>query len=104
MDIRDYARDIILIIILLIATLALVTRLWYDSTIALGAMLMMLSLGALLLSQSIRIRSLERSIQVRDKAIRANLEEISAKMIQKYDASASHLDDVVNEFGKRIYR
>ena len=104
MDIREYARDIILIIILVIATLALVTRLWYDSTIALGAMLMMLSLGGLLLSQSIRIRSLERSIQVRDKAIRANLEEISAKMIQKYDASAAHLDDVVNEFGKRIYR
>ncbi len=104
MDIRDYARDIILIIILVIATLALVTRLWYDTTIALGAMLMVLSLGGLLLSQSIRIRSLERSIQVRDKAIRANLEEISAKMIQKYDASAAHLDDVVNELGKRIYR
>ena len=104
MDIRDYARDIILIIILVIATFVLVTRLWFDSTIALGATLMMLSLGGLLLSQSIRIRSLERSIQVRDKAIRTNLEEISAKMIQKYDASAAHLDDVVNELGKRIYR
>jgi len=104
MDIRDYARDIILIIILVIATFALVTRLWFDSTVALGATLMMLSLGGLLLSQSIRIRSLERSIQVRDKAIRANLEEISANMVQKYDATAAHLDNVVNEFGKRIYR
>jgi len=104
MDIRDYARDIILVIILVIATLALVTRLWYDITIALGAILMMLALGGLLLSQSIRIRSLERSIQVRDKAIRANLEEISANLVQKYDATATHLDNVINEFGKRIYR
>jgi hypothetical protein len=104
MDIREYARDIILVIILIFATLTLVTRLWFDITIALGATLMMLSFGGLFLSLSFRVRSLERSLQARDKAIRANLEEIAMKMAQKHDDTVAHLNEVVGEFGKRIYR
>jgi hypothetical protein len=104
MDIHEYAREIILVIILLIATLLLVTRLWYDVTIATGAIFMMLALGGLFLTLSARIRALGRNIQARDKATRANLEEIAQKMIEKHDATVTHLDEVVAEFNKRIYR
>jgi len=104
MDIRDYTRDIILIIILVAATLMLVTRLWYDLTIAIGASLMMICLGGLLLSVSMRVHALERSVQARDMAIRASMEEIQVKMIQKYEGTSTHLDEVVGELGKRIYR
>ena len=65
---------------------------------------MMLSLGGLFLSLSFRVRSIKPSLQARDKAIRANLEEIAMKMARKHDDLVAHLNEVVGEFDKRIYR
>jgi len=36
--------------------------------------------------------------------VRLNMEEIAAKMAQKYDSHVSHIDGVVEEFSKRVYR
>jgi hypothetical protein len=65
---------------------------------------MMLSLGGLLLSLQIEMRHLERSIVLRERILRTNLEEISRRMAEKFDMSMTHLDELVGEYSKRIYR
>jgi len=36
--------------------------------------------------------------------LRSNLEEISTRMTQKYDQTTNHLDELVGEFSKRVYK
>jgi L-lactate utilization protein LutB len=36
--------------------------------------------------------------------LRTNLEEIAKRMAQKHDNAISHLDELVAEYSKRIYR
>ena len=104
MEIREYAFDILLTIILVLSTLFLILRFWQDLTIAVAACLMMLSLGGLFLSLQVKMRRLEQSVVTRERMLRTNLEEISARMVQKYDMAIAHLDELIAEFSRRAYR
>lgn len=104
MDIREYLVDILLTLVMIVATLVLVTRFWQDLIIAVSAGLMILSLGCLLLSLNIKMRRLERSVVIRERMLRTNLEEISNRMQDKYDMALSHLDELIGEFSRRAYR
>ena len=104
MDIREYAVDILLTIVMIVSTLILITRFWQDLIITVAAALMMLSLGGLFLSNQIKMRNLERSVVIRERMLRTNLEEISGRMQDKYDMALSHLDELVAELSRRAYR
>nr|WP_320161790.1 hypothetical protein [uncultured Methanoregula sp.] len=104
MDIREYAFDILLTVIMVISTLVLILRFWQDLTIAVAACLMMLSIGGLFLSLQIKMRRLEQSVVTRERMLRTNLEEISTRMVDKYDMAISHLDELVAEMAKRAYK
>jgi hypothetical protein len=104
MEIREYFIDIILTAVMIISTLVLILRFWQDLTIAVAAVLMMLSLGGLFLSMQVKVRHLERSVISRERMLRTNLEEISKRMAQKQDMAISHLDELIGEYSKRVYR
>lgn len=104
MDIRDYSIDILLTAVMIISTLVLILRFWQDLTIAIAACLMMLSLGGLFISMQIKVRNLENSVISRERMLRTNLEEISNRMVEKYDMAISHLDELNAEYAKRAYK
>jgi hypothetical protein len=104
MEIREYFIDLILTAVMIISTLVLILRFWQDLTIAVAAILMMLSLGGLFLSMQLKVRHLERSVISRERMLRTNLEEISKRMAQKHDMAISHLDELIGEYSKRVYR
>jgi len=104
MDIRDYSVDILLTAIMVISTLVLILRFWQDLTIAVAASLMMLSLGGLFISMQIKVSNLEHSVITREHMLRTNLEEISERMVEKYDLAISHLDELNAEYAKRAYK
>jgi len=89
MDIREYLVDILLTVVMIIASLVLITRFWQDLIIAVAAGLMIVALGGLLLSLNIKMRNLERSVVIRERMLRTNLEEISGRMQDKYDMALS---------------
>ncbi len=104
MEIREFIGDIALAIVLVASTLVLVFRLWQDLIIAVSATLMMLSLGGLFLSLGAKIYQLNGSVIARERTMRLNLEEISDKMTRKYESTVQHLDDVVQDLTRRLYR
>ena len=104
MDIPEYLPDILLTAIMVISTIFLILRFWQDVTIAIAAALMMLALGGLFLSFQIKVRNLETNVITRERMLRSNLEEISTRMTQKYDQTTNHLDQLVSEFSKRVYK
>jgi hypothetical protein len=104
MELREYSTDIILTGVMVVSTLVLILRFWQDLTIAVAAALMMLSIGGLFLSHQIRMRRLEESVVTRERMLRANLEEISTRMVDKYDMAVSHLDELVAELSRRAYK
>lgn len=104
MDIREYLGDVLLLVILVISTLVLVFNLNFDLIKSVAAALMMLSLGGLIFLVHWKVRLIEKSLINRERMVRLNMEEIAAKMAQKYDSHVSHIDGVVEEFSKRVYR
>jgi hypothetical protein len=104
MDIREYLIDIVLTIVLVVSTLVLVMRLWQDLIIAISTVLMMLSFGGLFLSLAMKIRHLDESVISRERTMRVNLEELSAGMSQKYENTVSHMEGIVNDLSRRMYR
>jgi len=104
MEIHEFLPDIILTVIMVISTLVLILRFWQDLTIAIAAALMMLSIGGLFLSLEVKMRRLEQSVVTRERMLRTNLEEISTRMVDKYDMAISHLDELVAEMGRRAYK
>jgi hypothetical protein len=104
MDIQEYIVDIILTIVLVISTLVLVMRLWQDLTIAVAATLMMLSFGGLFISMSMKIHRLDENVVSRERTMRVNLEELSTKMGQKYDNTVAHMEGIVTDLSRRMYR
>jgi hypothetical protein len=104
MELREYWFDILLTVVMVISTLVLILRFWQDLTIAIAASLMMLSIGGLFLSLQMKVRHLEQSVVSRERLLRTNLEEISTRMVDKYDLAISHLDELVAELSKRAYK
>ncbi len=104
MELREYWIDILLTIVMVVSTLVLILRFWQDITIAIAAALMMLSIGGLFLSLQIKMRHLEESVIARERMLRTNLEEISTRMVDKYDLAISHLDELVAEISRRAYK
>ncbi|HVP24846.1 MAG TPA: hypothetical protein VMS81_02590 [Methanomicrobiales archaeon] len=104
MEIRSAIPDVILTILLVISTLVLVMRLWQDVVIASAATIMMLSIAGLFLSMGRKIQRLDSSVVSRERTIRVNLEEMSAGMGRKYDATLERVDGVMQELSKRMYR
>jgi len=104
MDIREYSIDIPLTIIMVVSTVFLILRFWQDLAIAAASCLMMLSLGGLFLSMHIKVRHLEQSVITRERMLRTNLEEISTRMVEKYDMALTHLDELIAEYSKRAYK
>lgn len=104
MEIREYILDIFLTVVLIISTLVLILRFWQDLTIAIAAAFMTLSLGGLFLSMQVKVRQLERSVIIRERMLRTNLEELAKRMATKNDMAISHLDELIAEYSKRVYR
>jgi hypothetical protein len=104
MELRTYSIDIVLVVVMVISTLVLILRFWQDLTIAVAASLMMLSIGGLFLSLQVRMRQLEENAAARERLLRTNLEEISTKMVDKYDTAIVHLDELVTELSRRAYK
>lgn len=104
MELHKYWVDILLTVVMVVSTLVLILRFWQDLTIAIAAALMMLSIGGLFLSLQMKMRHLEESVVVRERMLRTNLEEISTRMVDKYDLAISHLDELVAELSKRAYK
>ncbi|NLD57155.1 MAG: hypothetical protein GX651_03360 [Methanomicrobiales archaeon] len=104
MELREYWIDIVLTIVMVISTLVLILRFWQDLIIAIAAALMMLAIGGLFLSLQIKMRHLERSVIIRERMLRTNLEEISNRMVDKYDLAITHLDELVADMSKRAYK
>jgi hypothetical protein len=104
MELRKYWIDIVLVMVMVISTLVLILRFWQDLTIAVAAALMMLSIGGLFLSLQIRMRQLEENAASRERLLRTSLEEISTRMVDKYDLTISHLDELVTELSRRAYK
>ena len=104
MEIREFLPDIILTVIMVVSTLVLILRFWQDLTIAIAAALMMLSIGGLFLSLEVKMRRLEQSVVTRERMLRTNLEEISTRMVDKYDMAITHLDELVAEMARRAYK
>lgn len=104
MDIREYWLDIVLVIVMVISTLVLILRFWQDAIIAVSASLMIMALGGLFLSLEIKVRHLEKSVISREALLRSNLEEVSARMAEKYDLAVAHLDEVMGEYTRRMYK
>ena len=104
MELREYWIDIVLTIVMVISTLVLILRFWQDLTIAIAAALMMLAIGGLFLSLQVKMRHLEQSVIIRERMLRTNLEEISSRMVEKYDLAITHLDELVAEMSKRAYK
>jgi len=104
MEIRSSIPDIVLTLVLVISTLVLVMRLWQDVVIASAATLMMLSIAGLFLSLGRKIQRLDASVVSRERTIRVNLEEISTGMARKYDSTVDHVNGVLQELSKRMYR
>jgi hypothetical protein len=104
MEIRSIIGDVILAVVMVGATLVLVLRLWQDLTIAVAATLMMVSLAGLFLSMGRKIDRLDNSFAQRERAIRMNLEEIHTGMSKKYDTTMEHINGVVQELSRRMYR
>jgi len=104
MDIREYLWDIILIIILTVSTWWLFSLLRATTEVIVGFLLMILSFAGLLLIIHHKIRAIERNITNRERMISLNLEEISTKMAQRYDASIATIESIVEEVSRRVYR
>lgn len=104
MELREYWIDILLTVVMVISTVFLILRFWQDLAIAIAAALMMLSIGGLFLSLQIKMRHLEQSVVARERILRTNLEEISTRMVDKYDMAISHLDELVAQLSKRAYK
>jgi hypothetical protein len=104
MELREYSIDIILTVVMVVSTVFLILRFWQDIAIAVAAALMMLSIGGLFLSLQIKMRRLEESVITRERMLRNNLEEISTRMVDKYDMAISHLDELVAELSRRAYK
>jgi membrane protein YdbS with pleckstrin-like domain len=104
MDITEYLGDIILIIIIVASAWWLFSLLQATWQIITAVLLILLSFAGLLAIVHHKIRLIERNITNREHMIRVNLEEISAKMAQRYDSSVDRITDVVNEVSRRVYR
>jgi hypothetical protein len=104
MEIREFTGDIILVIVSVISAVVLVLLLRSDPVIATAAGVLMVAIGGLFLSLHRKIRIMEKNIYNRERMTRVNLEEIATKMSHKYDATMDHIDEVVQEFSKRVYR
>jgi ABC-type multidrug transport system fused ATPase/permease subunit len=104
MDIREYLGDIILIIILAIATWWFFSLLGATPELILAILLIVLSFAGLLLTIHHKVRRIEKHLTSRERMIKVNLEEISAKMAERYDSSVERVEAIVEEVSKRVYR
>ena len=104
MEIRSSILDVALTLILVISTIVLMIRYWQDVVMVTAATLMMLSLAGLFLSMGRKIQRLDASVVQRERTIRVNLEEISTGMAKKYDSTVDHVNGVIQELSKRMYR
>lgn len=104
MEMKELAIDIVLTVIMVVSTLFLVLRFWQDLIAATAATLMMLALGGLFLSLGLKVRRLDHSVIARERTMRVNLEEIAQMMTQKYDRTVAHIDEVVQDLSRRMYR
>jgi hypothetical protein len=104
MNISEYIGDIILLLVLAFSTLLLAANQNFDPVNTLAILAILLSLGGLIVLVHYSVMKIEREMINRERMIRVNLEEISLKMAQKYDNTIAHVDGVVEEFSKRVYR
>ncbi|MCE5298494.1 MAG: hypothetical protein LLF84_06080 [Methanoregulaceae archaeon] len=104
MDIREYLGDIILIIILCASTYLFLATLRASPALLAYGLLIVLSIAGLFLIIHHKIRTIELNITNRERMIRVSLEEISAKMAQRYESSIERIEGIVTEVAKRVYR
>lgn len=104
MDTQEYVVDALLLVVLVISTLILVFSLNFDLIKSLAAALMMISLGGLIFLVHWKVRRIEKALTQRERMIRMNMEEIATMMSQKYENHVLHIDAIIEEITKRVYR
>ncbi len=104
MDIREYLGDIILIIILCSSTYLSLAVIGAPHSLIVYVLLISISISGLFLIIHQKIRTIELNITNRERMVRISLEEISAKMAQRYDSSIERIEETVAEVAKRVYR
>jgi len=67
-------------------------------------LLIAISISGLFLIIHHKIRTIELNITNRERMVRVSLEEISAKMAQRYESSIERIEETVAEVAKRVYR
>jgi len=86
MEIRELIVDIVLTLVMVVSTLVLVMRFWQDLIIG------------------IKILNLEQSIVQRERTMRVNMEELGRTMTARYDNTISHIEEIVSDLSRRMYR
>ncbi|HNQ25108.1 MAG TPA: hypothetical protein PKG69_00135 [Methanoregulaceae archaeon] len=104
MDIREYLGDIILIIILCSSTYLSLAAIGGPPSLIAYGLLIAISISGLFLIIHHKIRTIELNITNRERMVRVSLEEISAKMAQRYESSIERIEETVAEVAKRVYR
>ncbi len=104
MEIQEFSADIVLAATLVLSSLLLIHRVWSDPIATAGAVVMMIALSGLFFLLHRRISLLERSLASYQRTTRVNLEEIADTMLAQYNRTSSHVDEVVNEISRRVYR
>ena len=104
MNIRDIIPAILLIVLMAISGIVVVSRLWQDSIIAVGILVLILCFGGLLLQLIIRVRRLEEEAKYREKMMRSAMEDLGRQLVAKQDKTAQTVVEAVGSLKSRMYR
>ncbi len=104
MNVRDIIPEIQLILLMAVSAIVVVSRLWQDSIISIGILLLILAFGGLILQVLIRLRRLEEQAIQRERMLRSNLEDLGRQLIAKQDLTSQTVIEAVESIKMRMYR
>lgn len=105
MEIRDIIFSIVMVIASSVLTYRWLTRFGNsDLIIILAAMILIAALAALILSIDMRLRKMEDTIESKERSLRISIQGIEDSTNKSLNTLSKKMDDVMDEFTKRIYR
>ncbi len=104
MNVRDIIPEILLILLMAVSAIVVVSRLWQDSIISIGILLLILAFGGLILQVLVRLRRLEEQAIQRERMLRSNLEDLGRQLIAKQDLTSQTVIEAIESIKMRMYR
>lgn len=104
MNVRDIIPEILLIVLMAVSGIVVVSRLWQDAVIAVGILVLILCFGGLVLQLIVRVRRLEQQAIHREKAMRANMEDLGRQLIARQERTSQTVVETVESLKSRMYR